>query len=410
MGSAFTDRANLVERAQSILDNAQRPAGHRVPNVDIYPHQWLWDSSFHAIALATLGDRLGAIEELEALFSAQTQTGFVPHMTYHEGPERALELWGHLGRSTITQPPMYGHALAVLGNVVASSDPLRPRVEALVERAVAGLMWLGRNRLVSETCAQVVICHPWESGCDDSPRWDAWMPRARYDRAAWAKEKSELVRTLVDDPLADVGASVSNPRFEVADAGFTALFAFNCRELSAVFDVTSLRDLATQSSRDLDEMWDEALGTWASRPLAPDDNAELRMSCRARTTDGLLGVLVSQSSAHVERTFAQLEDPSAFAAPYGPNGRAVEETGFEPDVYWRGPVWPQLSYLLYVAARRHGRIELAQRLARATTTAVLANNFAEYWNPFTGLAEAASAPHTWATIAVAMHDIDSPRR
>jgi len=394
---------DLTRRAQTILDNAQRPAGHRVPNVDVYPHQWLWDSAFHAIALTTLGDRLGAIEELEALFSAQTRTGFVPHMTYHEDPDGSLNLWGQRGRSTITQPPMFGHALAVLGRVVGPRDLLRPRVTVLVDRAIAGLTWLARNRLVSESCAQVVICHPWESGCDDSPRWDAWMPQARYDRAAWASEKSELVRSLVDDPLADAGAAVFNPRFEVADAGFTSLFAFNCRELSSAFHVPTLESLATRSSRDLEQLWDDGLETWVSRPLAPND-AQRRRSCRARTPDGLLGVLVSESSAHVDRVFEQLEDPAAFAAPYGPSGRAVHEPGFDPDVYWRGPTWPHLSYLLYVAARRHGRRDLAQRLSRITADAVLSNNFAEYWNPFTGLAETAAAPQTWATIAVAMRE------
>ena len=395
---------SLAQRATAILENAQRPAGHRVPNVETYPHQWLWDSSFHAIALTTLGDRVGAVEELEALFSAQTRHGFVPHMTYHDDPDQALDLWGHFGRSTITQPPMYGHALAELGRCVGRRDPLRPRVDALVASAVKGLIWLARHRFVDDACAQVVIYHPWESGCDDSPRWDAWMPGGRYDRVAWASKKCELVRSLVDDPLADAGASIANAHFAVADAGFTALFAFNCAELSATFDLPNLRSFASRSSYDLDRLWDEPLGTWVSRPIAPDDSVDKRRSCRARTTDGLLGVLVSQSSDHVNRVFEQLEDPSAFGAPYGPMGRASQESGFDPDVYWRGPVWPQLSYLFYVAARRHGRHELARRLARATTAAVLANNFAEYWNPYTALAESACKPQTWATIAVAMND------
>jgi len=395
---------DLSIRARTVLDDARRPAGHRVPNRDVYPHQWLWDSAFHAIALTTLGDRRGAIEELEALFSAQTATGFVPHMTYHEDPEGALDLWGQRGRSTITQPPMYGHALAALGPVISEEDPLRPRLNDLVERAIAGLNWLGGNRRASAECSQMVICHPWESGCDDSPRWDAWMPEGRYDRVRWAREKSELVRTLVDDPLADVGAAVWNSRFAVADAGFTALFAFNCRELSSAFGLPDLEAMAARSSRDLEELWDDERGTWTSRPLAPDDGVARRWSCRARTPDGLLGVLVSTSVTHVGRVFEQLADPAAFAARYGPSGRAVTESGFDPDVYWRGPAWPQLTYLLYVGARRHGRHDLANRMATAATSAVLRNNFAEFWNPFTGLAGTAAAPQTWATIAVAMDE------
>jgi hypothetical protein len=208
------------------------------------------------------------------------------------------------------------------------------------------------------------------------------------------------VRTLVDDPLGDGGAAVSNPAFSVADAGFTALFAFNCHELSVSFDVPELEQWATSSSRDLERLWDDQRGTWASRPLSQDEGE--RRSCHARTPDGLLGVLVSESQVHVDRVFEQLEDPAAFATPYGPSGRAVHEAGFEPDVYWRGPAWPQMSYLIYLGARRHGRLSLANRLSHATADAVLANNFAEFWNPITGDAAAAAAPQTWATIAVAM--------
>ena len=50
----------LRQRALQILQAHWRPdAGYCVPNPAAYPHQWLWDSAFHAVAWARLGDERG---------------------------------------------------------------------------------------------------------------------------------------------------------------------------------------------------------------------------------------------------------------------------------------------------------------------------------------------------------------
>ncbi len=51
------------------------------PNPYVYPHLWLWDSCFHAIAWAELLDERAA-QELDSCFEAQLEHGFVPHMHY----------------------------------------------------------------------------------------------------------------------------------------------------------------------------------------------------------------------------------------------------------------------------------------------------------------------------------------
>ena len=70
--------------------------------------------------------------------------------------------------STITQPPIY--ALAV---VELSRRGVEVPAE-VVERAVAGLWFLLRDRRRSRA-GLIELVHPWESGCDHSPRWDDLM-------------------------------------------------------------------------------------------------------------------------------------------------------------------------------------------------------------------------------------------
>ncbi|NBV26756.1 MAG: hypothetical protein EBR99_05520 [Actinobacteria bacterium] len=65
--------------ARSVLEANWRPEGYTVPNASVYPFQWLWDSCFHAITWADLGEPDRARSELAHLFRTQNSEGFVPH-------------------------------------------------------------------------------------------------------------------------------------------------------------------------------------------------------------------------------------------------------------------------------------------------------------------------------------------
>ena len=68
--------------ARSVLEANWRPEGYTVPNASVYPFQWLWDSCFHAITWAELGEPERARSELAHLFRTQNSEGFVPHIDY----------------------------------------------------------------------------------------------------------------------------------------------------------------------------------------------------------------------------------------------------------------------------------------------------------------------------------------
>src|SRR5690606_30158100 len=125
----------------------------------------LWDSAFHAIAWNRLGDPGRAVRELDVSLHLATEEGFVPHVQYHRASPHA-EFWGRADTSCITQPPMFGHALAEL--VRTGTDvPVE-----LLERAGQALRFLLDHRRRVDGLVSVV--HPWETGADDSPRWDHW--------------------------------------------------------------------------------------------------------------------------------------------------------------------------------------------------------------------------------------------
>jgi hypothetical protein len=337
-------------RARAVLEAHWRDAdGYTVPHAGRYPFQWLWDSCFHAIAWARLGDER-ALRELASVFRWQTPKGFVPHVGYQADPHVLASFWGRTHASTITQPPMYGHAVAELTRLGFDvPDELR-------DRAVRGIGWLLEHRRRGE---RVVLCHPWESGCDDSPQWDRWCEQP-WTPAGWYACKGAFVQALVVD---DEGAAVANPAFEDASLGFNALVAFNAAELGL------------DAGLDLDG------------PADPATLDELLVTLLGRRLD-LLDVAL---------------DPAVFGGACGPAFVRRDHPAFDPVAYWRGSAWPQLTYLLWVAARDGGRAAPQAELARRALDGARASGLAEHWHPDTG-APLGAVPQSWTTLALLLAD------
>jgi hypothetical protein len=353
--------------------------GFTMPNRRKYPWMWLWDSCFHAIAWSGLGDPRG-VKELESVLSVQLPSGFVPHMGYLTKPEASLALWHSPGRSDITQPPMYGHALRVLAAHGFAVDHLHGA-------ATAGLEYLLEHRR-DPGSGLIRVLHPWETGCDDSPRWDGWQ-RAPFNERRWNKKKRELARSI---RLRD-GAAWANPGFDVGSAGFSALVAFNARELGEATSNEGLLAKASALAKAIDGQWVDSRRTWSDVCLAGP-----RSTSTVRTLDALFGVLVSQSQHHLDHAFAEIFDRRAFWRPYGPSGTAADEPSYDPRSYWRGDAWPQELYLVMVAARRQGRHLQAGRLAEKLVLGCIGSGYAERWDPETG-GGLGAIPQGWAAVA-----------
>jgi hypothetical protein len=290
-------------------------------------------------------------------------------MNYWLDPEAGSDYWGRPLTSVITQPPMFGHALRVL--VETGFDP----DEDLRRKVALGIRYLVSDR--ARINGLVSVLHPWETGCDDSARWDDWCPGG-YDRERWRSVKNEIVADL---PIAG-GIPEPSPLFQVGSAGFTALVIWNQMEAAAVgADGGDCADLLV----DLKARWDPRLRTWTDADSG---------SGTARTLDSLLPLLVDPR----KEAFDDLLDPTAFGAEFGPCGAHRSEPSFDPDSYWRGPSWPQLTYLLALAGRRAGRDDVADSLMESLRRAALTSGFAEYWNPDTG-APGGASPQSWTTLA-----------
>ena len=383
--AANPTRPYIFERvwpmAAGVLELCWQPGyGYCTPNLTRYPWQWLWDSAFHSIIWAALGDERAEIE-LRSLFAHQTDTGFLPHMGYQKDPATAEPLWGVRGRSTITQPPMFGHAIRELVAEGYTVD------DQLQESAIRAIRFLADNRRGPH--GLVGIVHPWESGADNCPRWDEWCGTP-FEREAWMERKLQLMASL---RLDRTGAAVANSEFEVYPASFNALVAFNAEELAKVTGNQFLTHFADELKQALDQQWDAERVTWA------DVDREGKVTSTAQTLDALFPILVTPDEAKVDAVTARILDRSYFDAPFGPTAVAQTEPSFDPAGYWRGPSWPQLSYLIWLGLSRRNRTEAADAVMSCLVSSVVKSGFAEYIQPFTGEGFGAQ-PQSWSGLAV----------
>lgn len=365
--------------ARSVLEAHWRAPGFTCPNATTYPWLWLWDSCFHAIVWAELGEGARAVSELELALGAQDDEGFVPHLQYLDGSDHEA-FWGRPGTSSITQPPVYALSVVELERRgVAVPDEL-------VERARAGLRFLLERRRRSPGDL-IEIVHPWESGCDHSPRWDDLMGHP-FDVERWFRRKGELLAGI---ERSRGGAPLSNDEFAVGSVAFSAITAHGARLLGERLGDRPLLDAASQLADALERRWDPGRRTFV------DDGPTAAGSGRIRTAEALLGALVCDDAELRAEVARELTDPDAFGGTFGPTQVHRDEPTYTPGSYWRGPSWPQLDYLLWMALPA----DAARVHAAATVRGASASGWAEYWDA-DDARPGGAVPQSWTTLAVLM--------
>ncbi|MGH3742945.1 MAG: MGH1-like glycoside hydrolase domain-containing protein, partial [Micromonosporaceae bacterium] len=289
-------RYDLRDAAAKVL-RANDHGAITIAAPQLYPHQWSWDAAFISIGLAHLSVPR-ACQELKSLLAAQWRTGMIPHIVFAEdeapyfpGPDwwRAHELAAAAPEgartSGICQPPAHAIGLARILEIARSRGGAEQQSaeEFLVEAwpaLYAWHRWLVDSRRDPQS-GLIAIVHSWESGLDNSPRWDepyravrvgplppyrrqdigvvedeSQRPGQReYDLYLWLVE--ELKHAQYDD--AEIARSGS---FRVGDVFMSAILATAC-------DV--LADLAADTSAVV-----AGAGVDGHRPPSPAQVADLR--------------------------------------------------------------------------------------------------------------------------------------
>jgi glycogen debranching enzyme len=438
--TALGAEVRLAARAAEILRKNDMGAWTKAAP-DLYPHQWSWDSAFIAIGLSRLDTRRAA-RELLALFAHQWKNGKVPHIVFNpEAPPESYfpgaEHWACAAASPdappsppytscLCQPPVHAiaalHILKSAGGEIAEASAFSREI---YPKLFAWHRYLATAR-DPEGSGLVTIYHPWESGTDNSPRWNDALaavevgdlppyPRrdlrhvgdpaqrptdADYDRYLW------LVR-LIKGASCDDGAIYETHTFLVKDVLFSAILVAANEALLEIASVVGAPDAdrgfiagwARRGREGLEACWDADLRQYL------DQNVRIGRPIRARTIAGfaplISGGLAEDRLAELLLTFdsAYFTGNARLRRPLPPS-TSPGEKGFHPRNYWRGPVWPVMGWLLWWSLARAGESDRASKLRRASLDQIAEGGFAEYFEPFTG--EPLGSPDQSWTAAVVL--------
>ncbi|MGL5837529.1 MAG: MGH1-like glycoside hydrolase domain-containing protein [Sphingorhabdus sp.] len=419
----MTDAINAAARA--ILAANDR-GGYTVPNGRVYPFQWNWDSAFVAIGFATY-DTERAWTELERLFSAQWDDGFIPHIIFwkdDDGYFPGPEVWrsGTEPRTSgITQPPV----AATAARMVWERDPSeanRIRLATLFPKLLAYHRWFRRNRDY-EGRGIVVTVHPWETGRDNSPEWDApgepidisnvgdYVRRdTSHLDAKMRPTKIEYDRYLA---LVQFGRALGwdhtriarESPFRVADIGMSMILLRANRDLLAIAELLGydaeaeeLRTAIAASEAGIDWLWDTEKQIWASRDLLTGKFSGFVTS--ASFLSFYAGIADTEKDkatlAHIERIAAHMRYLMPSLDP--------EDPGFQMIRYWRGPVWAVVNFMIATGLNERGHDRWAQRVREDTLTLIASTGFYEAFSPVDGTGSGGDDFSWTAAIWLAMQE------
>lgn len=335
--AAYLLWANTVHAAGRLSHDAVYMSKNRMQNI------WSWDNAFIALALSRAYPEL-SFQQLDLFFQYQDESGVFPDFIN----DRFLSY-------NCCKPPVYGffvrHLLA--RNAYFQQPAVQERLYAALTQNSA--FWLQHRTLAAGTLP--VYFHGNDSGWDNATIFAGGVPVEAPDLATFLVLQLETQARLADalalTATADRAASLA----------------------AAAVEHRAQAELLT--ARLLERLWN-GHGFLARRapgfaPIAERDSLILRLPLllHERLPQDLVEGLV--------RDLALL-----FETDWGLASEAVASPLFEPEGYWRGPVWPAPMFLLITALREAGYPEMAARLREKFFQLVARGGMAENFQPQTG--------------------------
>jgi hypothetical protein len=419
------DSVGLSQRAINVL-RANDFGTMTAAAPTLYPHMWSWDAAIIAIGLSHISVPR-AVTELQSLLRAQWSTGMIPHVVfsgadgYFPGPDRwRTDLVAAAPRgvqtSGICQPPV--HAIAVR-RILDQGRRRGGDDRGIAEQFARSTFhaWLAWHRwLISARDSAggglIEIHHGWESGMDNSPRWDqpyaavipgperrefvredlfhvsdaAQRPTdAEYERYIWLIDQLQQIN--YDDVAAHDVAD-----FRVADVFMSAVLSLASDVLATIGDefgrvdeAAELREIAARYRAGVRSTISPITG------LARDYDRRAGQWIETETLAGFAPLLCGIGSDDLDLWDRQRamfwgerwcgHPKLAFPLPPSVSPSAP---AWQPERYWRGPVWPVMSWLFSWALERCGDVPSAARLRLSSLDQLADGMFGEYYQPITG--------------------------
>jgi putative isomerase len=326
-------RAGLISPRFYITREAMAPSKIRYVGV------WQWDAYFHALAYRHVNMEL-ARNQLRIFLDHQLENGMLPDAVHDEGVVTHLP---YPVDADVTKPPLGAWTTWKLHEQQPDLEFLRETYEPLT-RCVN--WWFDNNDLDGNGLCEYQ--HPYSSGLDNSPLWDAGMPVESPDLNTYLY--------LEQEALANIAKAINKENDSMR----------------------WMERANTLASRLVEQAWDPEAGLfWAKKD---------GFRVNSRTPFNLFPLITGRLPSDIStRLVAHLTDPSQFWARYPIPSVALDDASYSPTDMWRGPTWVNVNYMLIEGLWRSGFPDLARKLRRSTLEMMCCrDDIYEYYNPQTG--------------------------
>ncbi len=408
----------LADRASEIL--AENWNGDfTIPSPSLYPHQWSWDSAFTAIGNVYYDIRR-SMRELEYLFDAQWKNGMVPHIVFNEKETSyfpSAEFYHshisddapkHVKTSGMTQPAVH----AIAAHYIYQYHPDKREAEEFLRRIFPKLVMFHEYLMTvrdPEGMGAVTVMHPWESGMDNSPIWDDALNRLivsdipKYERKDLGNvsDPGQRPDSATYDSFMFLLLKMKKHRydhvdmyddypFKIKSSTFTSLLYASNDYMLKIADIIGedKRRINAWQSRIKSNFYKIFCPNRAADPLFYNYDIVAEEHILKQTVGSITPIYSGlPSTDHVEKIVKMLGD-SRFCGT-SCHVQMVPSTGlnekeYTPQLYWRGPVWINVNWLIWRALQNYGFKEKADQIRGGVIELVREHGFFEYYDVATG--------------------------
>jgi putative isomerase len=322
--------SRLVRRAFATLEGNQvadpgapwAPYRAIYPSHSTYPGVWNWDAAFHAMAVARWDIEL-ARDQMRILFGFQLDSGQYPDVIHSSGDVLA----------TIGKPPVLATACAQLDRMDPDDEFANLAYDSLAANLGFWLRERGGERdglcyydSSSPDAARRVVEAKWESGWDNSVRWDETIT------GLWPVDLNCFL-ILSFREMRHLAHRVGRPE-----------------------EISRWTSLARSFARAVNErMWSERQGAYAD--VFRHDSSHSTALSPAAFMPLYAGIAESARTSRLARLAASREH----FFPGMPT-IAYSHPSYDSADFWRGPTWLNTTYFALLGLHRSGHAAVADTM------------------------------------------------
>ena len=400
---------SLVKKAKQVLRHNWK-GGFTIPTSNLYPFQWNWDSGFVSMGFGHFNLDY-AMNELASLFSGQWKNGMIPHIIFHSEKEKTyfpnFDFWeanvnagapNKPKTSGITQPPVHGFILEQLLLQHPKNEKLIAFAKVLFPRIVNSHRFFYQYRDPNKEGLSFIF-HPWESGRDNSPLWDESMDRIviDYDKLPKYTRRDTSIADPSERPTSDQydryvyllelgkkhqydGPEIAEESsFLIQDSLINAILIKSNQSLISIgkklkLDIGELKEWQSQSKKAYKEkLWNKKLGCFTTYDL----RAEKQILYKE--IGGIFPIFAEiptmKQAKKINDYLIDLHERKYYICP----SFDVDSPLFDSKRYWRGPIWPQMNWMIYHGLKAYGYDETAKIVRKDLMELVQKLGFYEYF-------------------------------